>query len=124
MTVVCDPRFLLVNECELSMKVLVLVINVALAYTAVPLLRRRRVHTDVPLLRRRRVLGRRVLRRRRRRRRKRRARSPSFASLSFRALPAQWAWWWFPLLRSFLIAHYAYHAASRALVIKLSFRCF
>ena len=77
-------RFLLVNECELSMKVLVLVINVALAYTAVPLLRRRRVHTDVPLLRRRRVLGRRVLRRRRRRR-------SSFASLSFRALPAQWA---------------------------------
>jgi hypothetical protein len=109
-----------VNECELSMKVLVLVINVALAYTDVPLLRIRRVHTDVPLLRRRRVLGR---RRRRRRKRRRRARS-SFASLSFRALPAQWAWWWFPLLRSFLIAHYAYHAASRALVIKLSFRCF
>ena len=67
------------------MKVLVLVINLALAYTDVPLLRRRRVHTDVPLLRRRRVLGRRVLRRRRRRRRS------SFASLSFRALPAQWA---------------------------------
>ena len=64
------------------MKVLVLVINVALAYTDVPLLRRRRVHTDVPLLRRRRVLGRRVLRRRRRRRRRRRS---SFASLSFRA---------------------------------------
>jgi membrane protein implicated in regulation of membrane protease activity len=35
-------RFLLLNECELSLKVLVLVINVALAYTAVPLLRRRR----------------------------------------------------------------------------------
>ena len=32
----------LLNECELSLKVLVLVINVALAYTAVPLLRRRR----------------------------------------------------------------------------------
>ena len=72
------------------MKVLVLVINVALAYTDVPLLRRRRVHTDVPLLRRRRVLGRRVLRRVLRRRRRRRRRS-SFASLSFRALPAQWA---------------------------------
>ena len=37
-------RFLLLNECELSLKVLVLVINaVALAYTAVPLLRRRGV---------------------------------------------------------------------------------
>ena len=42
------------------MKVLVLVINLALAYTAVPLLRRRRV-----------LRSRRVLRRRRRRRRKR-----------------------------------------------------
>ncbi len=37
-------RFLLLNECELSLKVLVLVINaVALAYTAAPLLRRRGV---------------------------------------------------------------------------------
>ena len=30
-------RSLLLSECELSLKVLVLVINVALAYTAVPL---------------------------------------------------------------------------------------
>ena len=48
-----------------------------------------------------------------RRRRRRRARS-------LRVMPAQWAWWWFPLLRSFLIAL----AASRVLVIKLSFHCF
>ena len=33
-------RFLLLNECELSLKVLVVVINVALAYTALPSLTR------------------------------------------------------------------------------------
>jgi hypothetical protein len=115
-------RSLLLSECELSLKVLVLVINVALVYTAVPLLRRRK----------------RKRRRRKRRRyghggggsgcsilalRKSRPVNRSSASLSFRALRvirAQWAWWWWYPLRSFLIIH----AASRVLVIKLSFHCF